>query len=100
MMKVLSSAGITHSHVNFVLLSEVFLRDTVTVVLNWTYSNNETPFYHHLIFVPHLMPVYLTNTSIQLILSYNTLYTVSIPCGNGSRDAHIELVYGKTPQPS
>ena len=61
-----------------------FMQDTVqvTAVLNWTYSNKETPFYHHLIFVPHLTPVYLTTCKSRLAIR---VFNFLVHCVNARR---------------
>ena len=68
--------------------------------MNWTYTNAQP--YHRNISINvaprSVTPVFLTNNTIQLSLSYNTRHRVSVtstPCGQESQMVHMELLYSK-----
>ena len=88
------------SNINLGVQSEAFTSDTVAVVLNWTYTNAQ-PYHRNISInvVPRsATPVFLTNNTIQLSLSYNTRYNVSAaptPCGKDSESVYMELLYSE-----
>ena len=88
------------------LLLERFSSDRVTAVVEWTLSSSLAqypPLLQNMSvsIVPDSVVemLLLGNTSVQLILLYNTLYTVSIvqpaTCEQLSQEAFIELKYSK-----
>ena len=89
------------SSINLGVQSEAFTIDAVAVVMNWTYTNAQP--YHRNISIDVVprsaTPVFLTNNTIQLSLSYNIRYKVSAtpttPCGQESEMVHLELLYSK-----
>ena len=76
------------------------------VVLEWTLSNSPS-YYQQLVrnvsvnVFPHLemITTFIGNMSIQLALSYNTLFNVSVTqpgiCGRPNQTVFIELSYSK-----
>ena len=80
-----------------------FLSDRVVVILEWTLSN---PLGHYqqlllpnvsvnVVPNPEMQIMFIGNMSVQLSLSYNTLYNVSVTqpgiCGQPNQTAYIEL---------
>ena len=81
-----------------------FESETVTVTLEWTYSN-QLAFFQNLSVhtFPAMAITFIGNMSIQLAVPYNVLTNVSFipsPCGNPSESTYIELYYGEFQQNS
>ena len=74
--------------------SEQFQDENVTITLNWAQGDNE--FYNASI-IPHVPIFHIGNTAIQMMLQYNTQYSVSIIaflCEYNTTNV-VELHYGK-----
>ena len=89
------------------LISELFSSDGISVVLEWNVSNVQI-YYQQLLqnisanIVPNSPKMALMHTgnrTLQLMLSYNTLYNVSITrpgiCGQPNQTVFVELNYSK-----
>ena len=89
------------------LISELFSSDGISVVLEWNVSNERIYYQQllqnvsvHIVPNPPMMALMHTgNRILQLMLSYNTLYNVSITqpgiCGQPNLTAFIKLNYSK-----
>ena len=74
--------------------SEEFQNENISIVLNWEQGDNE--FYNASI-VPSVPILYSGSTSVELILQYNTHYSMSIVaflCKYSTTNV-VDLQYGK-----
>ena len=80
-------------------LYEQFLSDGISIVLEWNISNVQI--YHQMNVSIAVVPspiavMHARNRTLQLILSYNTLYNVSLTqpgiCGQPNQTSFIELI--------
>ena len=95
MTQSVSNVGVAlQSHYN------EFEGETVTVTLEWTYSNPLAYFQNISVYTfPLLVVTFIGDMSIQLAVPYNVLINVSLiltPCGKPSESTYIELYYGKS----
>ena len=84
---------------------EQFLRDGVTVLLEWTLLNSQTYYQQFLRNIsinadpPPNDVMFNGNMTVQLVLSYNTLYNVSVTqhstCQRLVQTAFLQLSYSK-----
>ena len=74
---------------------EGFGMENVTVTLDW---KPEMGMSYNVIINPNVPVKFVENTSIQLVVSYNTLYNVSVvatSCGHSNVMATVRLSYGE-----
>ena len=78
-----------------VVISEEFEADNVTVTVEWTQQEGAA---YQIIIVPQIPINFTGETSIQLILPYNTNYNLSVksalPCQHQAQ-SHVLLFYGE-----
>ena len=83
--------------VNVSITSEQFDRNGVSVTFEWTPES--LSYLYDVIAIPSVEVTYRGRTRARLMLSYNTLYTVSLvathPCGKTRNVSFFEFFYRK-----
>ena len=72
-----------------------FDTDSVIVILQWTYQNGVS---YNVNTIPQINATLIEETSVQMLICYNTAYNVSITatlCGQNSVTTIVPLNYGK-----
>ena len=75
--------------------SEEYRADNITVLVEWTHQGGES---YNVTTVPMVPMIYTGRTSVQLLVSYNTEYNVSLEAATVCQRvavSHIQLFYGE-----
>ena len=77
------------------ITSEEFRADNIMVTVEWTQEEGVT---YQIIIIPEIPITFTGESSIQLILPYNTNYNLSVeatlPCQHQAH-SHVQLFYGE-----
>ena len=80
-------------------LSEKFERDGIIVTLEWSHENSGTLYSYYVTVVPSVEIVFIGRVKIQLKVSYDVLYNVSVVasslCGQRNATTFTILHYGE-----
>ena len=78
--------------------TEVFEEDNVTIFLEWA-AENATDMIYNVSIIPQVSITKLSDTSVELRVSYNAAYNLSIfatLCGRNSANTVLKIYFGES----